>query len=265
MPFATTDDGVKIHYEILGNPDGPVLFMGYPWCEGLGVTIGMPTTSNQAWLEAFADRYRIVNFAYPRGVPPTELGDPAAYTADRVAADYLTVADEVGVDRFVTMGWSAGGHFGLQVATRTARVAGVVCGCHPPLGGSYQGSLERFKGAVASGTARGPWGGTISTSSGFFEGMISYFESIVQGGRDEDDEVRKLGGARITFVGSEDQGGAPDGKSGGLADLVRKNKDDLERLGWEVLIFDGLDHMGALERVDVVIPAIRAALDKHTW
>ena len=32
--YATTDDGVQIHYRLLGPKDAPVIWVGYPWTKG---------------------------------------------------------------------------------------------------------------------------------------------------------------------------------------------------------------------------------------
>ena len=32
--FATTDDGVQIHYRLMGPKDAPVIWIGSPWTKG---------------------------------------------------------------------------------------------------------------------------------------------------------------------------------------------------------------------------------------
>ncbi len=32
--YVTTDDGVQIHYRLLGPKDAPVIWVGYPWTKG---------------------------------------------------------------------------------------------------------------------------------------------------------------------------------------------------------------------------------------
>ncbi|MEV5572736.1 hypothetical protein AB0L06_22045 [Spirillospora sp. NPDC052269] len=83
-------------------------------------------------------------------------------------------------------------------------------------------------------------------------------------GRDDSEALAKKTGPKLTWFGSAD--GTPSCRMfdlvGGSA-IARRNREDrarLEELGFTVLEFDGLDHIGGLAEMDVVGPRLDAAL-----
>ncbi len=71
--FAETDDGVRIHYRLLGPTDAPTLWVGYPWTEGwdrimreLGSTSSSIEVGRQL-LETLTAKYQVLHVDYPRG------------------------------------------------------------------------------------------------------------------------------------------------------------------------------------------------------
>jgi len=112
MPYATTDDGVRLYYEEAGNGT-PIVFVhefGGNW---------------QSWelqMRYFARRHRCVAFA-ARGYPPSDVPrDVERYTQLRAAQDILAVLDAAAIERAHVVGLSMGGfaalHFGLEFASR---------------------------------------------------------------------------------------------------------------------------------------------------
>jgi len=121
MPTALTDDGVRLHYECVGE-GSPVLFVH----EFAG--------DHRSWepqLRAFARRHRCIVFS-ARGYPPSDVPrNPEAYTQVRAVGDMVAVLDAAGVERAHVVGLSMGGfatlHFGLMHAGRALSlvIAGV--------------------------------------------------------------------------------------------------------------------------------------------
>jgi pimeloyl-ACP methyl ester carboxylesterase len=127
MTTVTTDDGVRLHYEVTG--DGtPVLFIH----EFAG--------DHRSWepqLRAFARRYRCISYA-ARGYPPSDVpGELEAYSQERAVADAVAVLDAAGADRAHIVGLSMGGfctlHLGLRHPERALSlvVAGTGYGAQP--------------------------------------------------------------------------------------------------------------------------------------
>ena len=121
MPYATTDDGVRLYYEEAG-AGTPVVFV-HEFAGDMG--------SWEPQLRHFAHRYRALAYN-ARGYPPSEAPeDPARYGQARAADDIAAVMDAAGIDRAHVCGLSMGGfatlHFGFRHAARARSL--VVAGC----------------------------------------------------------------------------------------------------------------------------------------
>lgn len=122
MPFATTDDGVRLHYEETGSGT-PLIFVH----EFAG-----DHRSYEAQLRHFGKRHRAIAFN-ARGYPPSDVPeDAAAYSQARAADDILAVLDHVGEPRAHVAGISMGGfatlHFGLRHHDRARSLCIGGCG-----------------------------------------------------------------------------------------------------------------------------------------
>ena len=121
MSIATTDDGVRLHWQEEGEGT-PVLFIH----EFAG--------DHRSWtpqVRALSRRYRCVAYA-ARGYPPSDVpGDLEAYSQARAVADAVTVLDAAGAERAHVVGLSMGGfcalHLGLRHPERARSL--VVAGC----------------------------------------------------------------------------------------------------------------------------------------
>jgi len=142
MPFAATDDGVRLHYEETGSGT-PLVFVH----EFAG--------DHRSWepqLRHFGRRYRAVAYA-ARGYPPSDVPDsPAAYSQDRAADDILAVLDHLGLARAHVCGLSMGGfatlHFGLRHPGRALSLCVAGCGY-----GAEPEARERFRAEADAAAA----------------------------------------------------------------------------------------------------------------
>ena len=139
MPFATTDDGVRLHYEESGS-GVPVIFVH----EFAG--------DHRAWeaqMRHFGQRYRAITYA-ARGYPPSDVPqDVARYSQARAADDIAAVLDHLGIAKAHVVGLSMGGfatlHFGFRHAARALSLCVAGCGY-----GAEKGQRDRFKSEVAA-------------------------------------------------------------------------------------------------------------------
>jgi len=133
MPFATTDDGVRLHYEESGTGT-PVIFVH----EFAG--------DHRAWepqMRHFGQRYRAITFA-ARGYPPSDVpAEVSKYSQTRAADDIGSVLDHLGIARAHIVGLSMGGfavlHFGFRHAARALSLCVAGCGY-----GAEKGQREKF-------------------------------------------------------------------------------------------------------------------------
>ena len=108
MPFAMTNDGVKLHYEETGSGT-PLIFVH----EFAG--------DHRSWddqMRHFGRSYRAISYG-ARGYPPSDVPpDPASYSQARAADDILAVLDHLGIEQAHVCGLSMGGfatlHFGFR-------------------------------------------------------------------------------------------------------------------------------------------------------
>ncbi len=134
MPYAETDDGVKLYYEETGRGD-PLVFVH----EFAG--------DHRSWepqVRHFARRYRCITYN-ARGYPPSDVPeDVSMYSQARARDDIKAVLDHLDLPAAHIVGLSMGGfatlHFGLghPAAARSLVVAGCGYGAEP-------GKREQFR------------------------------------------------------------------------------------------------------------------------
>ncbi|RSM58226.1 alpha/beta hydrolase [Actinoplanes sp. ATCC 53533] len=197
-------------------------------------------------------------------------------TATAVAADLLAVADAAGADRFAYYGYSWLALAGLQLATRTDRLAALAMGGFPPLDGPYGPMLTvthaSHREAVANvgkppSTAEvqpGDWDSAETTQAPEqIQQYVTLYESLR--GFDERAALGRLDLPRLVFAGADDNiryGPRWDNAYVAIADAVRENRDELTKQGWAVELVAGTDHMSAMQ-ADKVLPLLVPWLRRH--
>jgi pimeloyl-ACP methyl ester carboxylesterase len=134
MPFATTDDGVRLYYEETGS--GTALLFIHEFAGDL--------RSWELQVREFSRRYRCVAYN-ARGYPPSDVPDHTeAYSQARAVADAVAVLDHLGIDKAHVVGLSMGGfctlHLGLRHPDRAHSL--VVAGCGY---GAQPDKVDRFR------------------------------------------------------------------------------------------------------------------------
>jgi pimeloyl-ACP methyl ester carboxylesterase len=138
MPFAVTDDGVKLYYEETG-AGAPIVF------------VHEFAADHRSWemqMRHFGQRYRCITFS-ARGYPPSEVPEkPASYSQNRATDDILAVMDHLKIQKAHVVGLSMGGfatlHFGFRHPTRALSlvVAGVGYGAEKEQQAKFKGEVE---------------------------------------------------------------------------------------------------------------------------
>ena len=134
MPFLTTEDGVKLHYEESGSGT-PIVFVH----EFAG-----DWRTWEPQLRHFSRRYRCIAYN-ARGYPPSDVpADVERYSQQRARDDILAVLDALGIERAHIVGNSMGGfatlHFGMAYPARALSlvIAGCGYGAHPDYYATFQ-------------------------------------------------------------------------------------------------------------------------------
>src|SRR5262245_4690645 len=108
MAYATTDDGVKLHYAEIG--DGAPIVVSH--------AIDAHHRSWETQMRHFGQRYRCITYS-ARGYPPSDIPEKAtSYSQNRATDDIASVMDHLKIDKAHIVGLSMGGfatlHFGLR-------------------------------------------------------------------------------------------------------------------------------------------------------
>lgn len=138
MPLATTDDGVRLHFEETGSGT-PLLFVH----EYAG-----DMRSWEPQMRHFGQRYRAIAYN-ARGYPPSDVPEHhSAYNQARQADDVKAVLDHLGIAKAHVVGLSMGGfatlHFGFRHPERalSLTVAGCGYGAEPDKRARFQAEAE---------------------------------------------------------------------------------------------------------------------------
>ena len=122
MPYATTDDGVRLYFEETGS--GRPLILVHEFAGDL--------RSYEQQMRHFGKRYRTIAFN-ARGFPPSDVPKHvSSYSQARAADDILAVLDHIGEPQAHVVGLSMGGfatlHFGLRHPHRALSLCIGGCG-----------------------------------------------------------------------------------------------------------------------------------------
>ncbi len=283
MPEAKLHDGSAIEIEVHG--EGPTLLLPVnprP-VEGEQAELmrqyGADPALGQSLIKGLSDIFRVVAFDYEGQVQ--RVPKPETLTPANVASDLLAVADAVGTEQFAYYGYSWLALIGLQLAIRTDRLSALIMGGFPPLKGPY---MEMLRVTIAANEmARDPsdapqtaqasdetgetdddeWS-SVALSKDQTRQFVTLYQAL-QGFDDRAAQAR-ITCPRLCFVGSADEiqyGEKWGGVLVSLAGPVIRERAQLESLGWDVRVLEGLDHTQAMQAAQVV-PMLRSWLAQAT-
>jgi pimeloyl-ACP methyl ester carboxylesterase len=231
-------------------------------------------------VDGLSDSFQVVAFDYEGHVLRVPKAD--TLTPANLVGDLLAVADAAGADRFAYYGYSWLALAGLQLAVRTDRLWALAMGGFPPLDGPYGPMLQVTTATheMAVANAASPPAATTASqpstpASGepadepnwsqvemtLTEAQTRQFVTLYQALQGFDDRAvqARLRGPRLCFVGSADEI-VYDQRWGGvrvdMAGPVIGRRAELEALGWQVRVLEGLDHIQAMQAAQV-LPILR--------
>ncbi|MET0135700.1 MAG: alpha/beta hydrolase [Kibdelosporangium sp.] len=281
MPNAKLHDGSIIEVQVHG--EGPTVLLPVNPEPVTGEQAeamrqwGADPALGQSLINGLSDAFQVVAFDYEGHVLANPK--PDSLTPANIAADLLAIADVAGPEhregpegtgRFVYYGYSWLALSGLQLALRTDRLSGLVMGGFPPVDGPYREMLAVTAATHAmSGTPKpggtsqpGDWSTVEVTMP---EARARQFMTLYQALQGFDDRAAQPGIScpRLCLVGSADEieyGEKWGGVHVSMAGPIITGRADLEALGWQVHVMDGLDHTGAMQAANV-LPVLRPWLE----
>lgn len=134
MPYAITNDGLKLYCEATGSGTSVIFVHEF-------------AGDYRSWepqVRHFGQRYRVITFN-ARGYPPSDVPDEiSAYSQNRATDDILAVLDHFSIERAHIVGLSMGGfaalHFGFHHLTRARSLTVAGCGY-----GAEPSQREKFR------------------------------------------------------------------------------------------------------------------------
>lgn len=284
MPEATLHDGSTIEIEVHGA--GPTLLLPVnpqpvtgPQAEAMREW-GADPALGSSLIAGLRDICRVVAFDYEGHLLHTP--QPDSLTPANAVADLLAIADAAGAARFAYYGYSWLALIGLQLAIRTDCLAALAMGGFPPLGGPYAAMLRVTTAAhemavaaekTAEGAADPPptvepgdWSSVqVTTSPDQTRQFVTLYQALQ--GFDDRAAQASITCPRLCFAGSADE--IQYGPKWGdvlvtIAEPIRAKRAELESLGWEVRMLDGLDHLQAMQAKQVV-PILHAWFVSQLW
>jgi pimeloyl-ACP methyl ester carboxylesterase len=276
MSEATLHDGSTVAVEVHGRGPTVLLAVNPQPVEGAQAEEmrrwGADPALGRSLIDGLSDAFRVVAFDYEGQV--LQVPKPDTLTPANVARDLLTVADAVSADRFAYYGYSWLALAGLQLAIRTDRLTALVMGGFPPLGGPYEQMLRVTTATheMASSQRRTETTSPPSPSPSdeldwsqvevsLTEPQTRQFVTLYQAlqGFDDGAAQAQINCPRLCFVGSADEISYSERWGGvdvSLADPVVNRRAELEALGWHVRVLEGLDHIQAMQGMNV-LPILR--------
>ena len=283
MPEAKLHDGSAIEIDVHGAGPTLLLPVNPRPVEGEQAELmrqyGADPALGQSLIKGLSDIFRVVAFDYEGQVQ--RVPKPETLTPANVASDLLAVADATGTERFAYYGYSWLALVGLQLAIRTDRLSALIMGGFPPLEGPYMEMLRVTIAAneMARDPSDAPQTAQVSDETGetdddewssvaLSKDQTRQFVTLYQALQGFDDRAAqaRITCPRLCFVGSADEiqyGEKWGGVLVSLAGPVIRERAQLEALGWDVRVLEGLDHTQAMQAAQVV-PLLRSWLAQAT-
>jgi len=229
---------------------------------------GLDPALGRSLIDGLCTTFRVVAFDYERHLMKTP--QPDTLTPDHIANDLLAVADAANARQFAYYGYSWLALCGMQLAIRTDRLTALIMGGFPPIGGPYKDMLTVTQATHEMASAPKEPAKTSPSSADEFdwnaievtltEGQTRQFVTLYQALQDFDDRAAqaKITCPRLCFAGSADTivyGERWKNAVVRIAAPLIEQKAEMEALGWEVRVLDGLDHTGAMQ-TGAVLPVI---------
>ncbi|MEK3723072.1 alpha/beta fold hydrolase [Paenibacillus sp. FSL H8-0034] len=277
MLKAKLHDGHRIDVEVHGKGPSLLLPVNPQPVEGAKAKEmrkwGVDPALGRSLIDGLSDQYRVIAFDYEGHVLKTPK--PNTLTPTNITRDLLAIADSVEADRFAYYGYSWLALSGLQLALRTDRLTALIMGGFPPIDGPYQEMLRVTMAThEMSISAQEPSNHPQQTSDEYdwsnvevtmSEAQTKQFVTLYQELQNFNDRAAQaqLICPRCCFAGAADK--IDYGKRWGdvqvdiVGPLINK-RSEMEALGWDVHIVDGLDHTQAMQAANV-LPIVRPWLD----
>jgi pimeloyl-ACP methyl ester carboxylesterase len=274
MVNAELHDGAAIDVEVDGEGPAVLLTVNPHLVEGPQADEmrkwGVDPATGRSLIDGLKDRFRVVAFDYEGHVLANPK--PDTLTPANVSRDLLAIADSAGADRFAYYGYSWLAVCGLQLAIRTDRLAALVMGGYPPIDGPYADmrrvTTATHRMSVSPRPAPNPAPTTgdgvpdwSSVEVSLPEPQTRQFVTLYQALEGFDDRAAQasIHCPRMCFIGSADQiqyDERWDDVRVDMAAPVIHRRAELEALGWQVHVLDGLDHTQAMQAANV-LPILR--------
>jgi pimeloyl-ACP methyl ester carboxylesterase len=268
---AILHDGNSIDIEVLGDGPNLLLPVNPVPIEGAQAEAmrqwGADPALGRRLIDGLADVARVIAFDYEGET--LARPKPLTLTPSALVADALAVADAAGAGEFAWYGYSWLAMAGLQVALATDRLNGLAMGGYPPIDGPYDEMLRITTAGYELATgARKSLGEDVWASASLEPDQSRQFLTLYEALADFHDraalERMRPEVLRLCLVGEKDE--ITYGPTWGdvfvsMAAPVIRNRGELEALGWEVHLLDGLDHTSAMQ-ADAVLPILRPWLAK---
>jgi pimeloyl-ACP methyl ester carboxylesterase len=226
---------------------------------------GVDPALGRHFIEGLNDIFTVVAFDYEghRMAHPA----PDTLTPDTITEDILAVADAAGAKTFAYYGYSWLALCALQLGIRTERVKALIMGAFPPIDGPYKEMWAVTKAAyemalhpeaVAPKDPDNIWDAVDMTIP---IDQVKQFFTLYDALQDFDDWAiqDKITCPRLCFVGSADKQEYSERWGGVTVDMATpliSKANELQKYGWDVEIFKGLDHISAMQPKNV-LPIIR--------
>ena len=255
MPY-TSNDGVRIHYEVEG--EGPPLVLAHGW---LGTA---QHWRDAGYAEALRTGYRLILIDARGHGQSDKPHEAAAYALRRHAGDVVAVLDDLGVAEARVWGYSMGGLMCCALAaTAPSRLRALVVGGAQPSAGriptvAEEGWVRELGPGMAHFVAwferqRGPL--PAATRARWLANDAAAAAAALQALLDE---------AATDFEGAVRAAAVPCLLYCGTADRAHAQiRAAAERLPNATFVaVEGLDHVQTSARSDLVLPHVRAFLDR---
>ncbi|WP_122645988.1 alpha/beta fold hydrolase [Enterococcus mediterraneensis] len=278
-------DGTELKAGLTGDSNAPTLMLPVAKESVYGQEAetlklwGVDPESGKHFIEGLADDFQVLYFDYEghRLKHPS----PENLTPEQLANDFLTIADEMDVTRFSYYGYSWLALAGLQLAIRTDRLETLIMGGFPPLDGPYkemlivtnkthEQALYNQKTPNIKASPDDPekidWDNVqVKIDTDQTKQFVTMYKHLMD--FDDRNIQQQLTIPRLAFAGEKDT--IVYGENFGnvtvdIVGLLQKNKDELEKLGWDIAILKGtdMDHTKAMQPA-TVLPLIKPWLLKN--